>query len=107
MSVSLIVVVCFAVSFGFALLSAAIARLVLTLLSCIARGRLHASNSAVFRLLSGAASLFFVDFDLASCLVVSGGVLLATIHRESSLCLHSLLSKCFALHWDSLVDWVC
>ena len=56
---SLIIVVCFAVSSGFALLSAAIARLVLTLLSCIACWRLHASNSAVFRLLSEAASLFF------------------------------------------------
>ena len=40
MSVSLVIVACFAVSF--ALRSAALARLVLTLLSCIARGRPHA-----------------------------------------------------------------
>ena len=24
---------------------------------------------------------------------------LTTIHRETFLCLHSLLSRCFALHW--------
>ena len=43
------IVACFAVSVGahpFALRSAAIVRLVLTLLSCIARGRLSASISA-------------------------------------------------------------
>ena len=57
MSVSLTIVVCFAMSFGFALLSA-VSRLVLTLLSCIARGRAHASNSAVYRL--AAASLFLL-----------------------------------------------
>ena len=113
-SVSLISLVCFAVSYGFALLSAAIARLALTLLSCNARGRLHASNSAVFRLLSAAASFFTLTWLRASWSVgtprlrhvrkdrqvfTSGGgslsllapflrVLLSTVHRESSLCLH-------------------
>ena len=114
MSVSLIIVVFFGVSYSFALLSSASARLVLTLLSCIARGHQHASNSAVTRILSATASLFLFDFDLATYASWSAGtprlrhvsdrsqclvepscsrpllvpfprVLLVTVHREYSV----------------------
>ena len=110
------IVACFAVSVGahpFALRSAAIVRLILTLLSCIARG---VSPLQILRIrLLSLSSCFFV-FDLASCLVVSGHcstqtcaqrstglhvwwslralfrlapvprVLLTAVHRESSHC---------------------
>ena len=122
MSVSLVIVACFAVSF--ALRSAAIARDASFLHCTRASPRFKCCAQSFFRVRPSLSAFAFAAvflFDLASCLVVrlnhvrkdrpvfmSGGAFMLSLfwHRFVGCSRLFIVSLLFALHWDSLVDWV-